>query len=112
MKYIIVREQQGLETPVFCLAPRTHAELATAWRRDDSRCIVSAGFVEFLPEGVRTFGRSTSLNLGPRPHDARLIAAFYKATLAAGLSSEARVAGADTHTVTFPRVDAAHPIQA
>lgn len=92
MKYIILRESDGIEFPVFCLAPKTHADMAAAWRRDDRLHIVSAGFVEFLPEGVRTFGFSTTLHLAARERDARLIAAFYKAQLATALDLEARMA--------------------
>ena len=90
MKYIIVSDPEGPAIPVFCLAPMTHLEMAHAWRGRPARRVLSAGFVEFLPEGVRTFGFSTSLNLGPGPDDARLIAAFYKHTLATVIEQEAR----------------------
>ncbi len=84
MKYIIVQEEDGMQVPVFCFAPKLHTDLATAWRRTPASRVVSAGFVEIHPNGVRTFGFSTSLNLGPRQQDAQIIAAFYKATLALG----------------------------
>lgn len=92
MKYLFIRDAEGLEFPVFCLAPKTHAEMATAWRRNDQSKVVSAGFCEFGPFGqVATFGFSTSLNLGPRADDARLIAAFYKAGLATAVGRPAPV---------------------
>jgi len=82
MKYIIITDEIGVEFPVFCLAPQSHQELATAWRRNDSLRVVSAGFVEFAADGSATvFGRSTGLNLGPRPQDARIISTFYHLTL-------------------------------
>lgn len=82
MKYIFIRRPNGDEFPVFCLAPQKHSEMATAWRRDDRSQVVSAGFCEFLPAGiVRVFGRSDSLNFGPRPGDAATISAYYLGTL-------------------------------
>lgn len=87
MKYLIIRDLEGMEFPVFCLAPLKHEQMATAWRRDEGMRVVSAGFVEFGPAGVRTFGYSDSLNLYPRPQDARLIATFYKVTLELGANS-------------------------
>lgn len=92
MKYLMIQDGDGLEFPVFCLAPRTHAEMAKAWRRNDSSRVLSGGFVEFLPEGVRCFGFSSSLNLAPRERDARIIAAFYKAQLSTALGLESRMA--------------------
>lgn len=88
MKYLIIRDAHGVEFPVFCVAPQTHAEMATAWRRSDSNRVVAGGFVELLPACVRVFGHSTSLALYPRPQDAQLIAAFYRATLALGESQQ------------------------
>jgi hypothetical protein len=90
MKYLIIRDEHGLETPVFCLAPKTHEQMATAWRRDANSRVVSAGFCEIFPTlpdempRVRTFGFSSSLNIGPRPQDARIIAGFYKLTVEMG----------------------------
>ena len=85
MKYVFFAN--ALE-PAFCVAPDTHARLAA--RNAGKGAPVSAGYVEFLPTGVRTFGHSHSLELGPRPGDAQLIAAFYKQTLAQGVAQEAR----------------------
>lgn len=108
MKYIIFDDPQAGEFAVFCLAPQTHAQMATAWRRDPTRRVVSAGFCEFVapvsprmtgenrgqPPGgehaatrpctiVRVFGRSESLNLGNRgAKDAALITAMYLGTVA------------------------------
>lgn len=86
MKYIIIRPEDGTEFPVFCVAPKTHADLATAWRRNDRSTIVAAGFVDFGPfpstGQVATFGESVSLKMGPRPQDARIISTFYRTTLA------------------------------
>lgn len=94
MKYVIIQEPDGSEFPVFCVAPQTHAELATAWRRNDSRKVVAAGFVEFLATGAAlVFGRSTSLDLGPRPRDAALITTFTMATLTMARSDEASEVG-------------------
>jgi len=83
MKYAIIQDiDSGLEFPVFCLAPRTHEEMATAWRPDpQKRRVVSAGFCYFTRHQVTTYGHSQSLNLGPRQDDARIIAAYYRATL-------------------------------
>ncbi|HSV93123.1 MAG TPA: hypothetical protein VLH81_08600 [Desulfobacterales bacterium] len=102
MKYLIIRDQHGQEFPVFCLAPKTHEQMATAWlgaRNSrglpaEAPCegrVIAAGFVEFLPAGVRVFGHSTSLNLYPRPQDAQLIAAVYRATLAMGETQQPSV---------------------
>lgn len=84
MKYLIIQEADGTEFPVFCCAPQTHAELATAWRRTGPRKVVAAGFVEFRASGVAVvFGRSDSLDLGPRPdRDAALITAMHLGTVA------------------------------
>lgn len=82
MKYLMIEDATGLRFPVFCCAPQTHADMATAWRRDDSRKVCSAGFVCFYADGTaETFGASASLNLRPRPEDAAIITAFYRATL-------------------------------
>lgn len=105
MKYIIIRESSGSEFAAFCLAPQTHAQLAAAWGAVPAvdptraftwaRVVIAAGFCEFvapLPnhraEGaqdtcsfVRVFGRSDSLNLGPRPKDAALISMLYHGTV-------------------------------
>jgi hypothetical protein len=82
MKYIIV-DHDGIEQAYFCVAPVTHSDLAAAWRREPAR-VVSAGFCEFTPEGVRTFGYSVSLRMGPRAVDAGIIRAFYQETVAQG----------------------------
>lgn len=82
MKYIILRDEYGAENPVFFLAPFTHLDIAEAWTRVAPMQAVSAGFVRFLPDdSVATFGRSESLHLSPRPQDASLIRALYRATL-------------------------------
>jgi hypothetical protein len=83
MKYLIIKDaESGFTFPVFCVAPQTHADLATAWRRSDARQVMSAGFVCFYADGsAETFGESVSLRLRPRPEDAAIITAFYRATL-------------------------------
>lgn len=83
MKYIIIQDELGGEFAVFCLAPQTHAEMATAWRRDTTRRVVAAGFCEFLSTGhAIVFGRSDSLNLGNRgTQDAAMITAMYLGTV-------------------------------
>lgn len=92
MKYIILREPDGSEFPVFCLAPQTHAELAAAWQsRGPARRPVAAGFVEFLASGAAiVFGYSDSLRLGPRPADAALITAMHMGTVTMARVTEAR----------------------
>lgn len=87
MKYIIYREADGGEFPLFCLAPVSHrdlAGLATAAR--PGRTVVSAGFVEITEVAAgslaRCFGASESLGLAARPEaDSRLIGALYSATI-------------------------------
>ena len=83
MKYIVLKDERGGEFAVFCLAPQTHAEMATAWRRDTTRRVVAAGFCEFLSTGhAIVFGQSDSLNLGNRgTQDAALISAMYLGTV-------------------------------
>jgi hypothetical protein len=89
MKYLIIQESDGSEFPVFCVAPLTHAQLAAAFRPDDRRRVVAAGFVEFLASGAAlVFGRSESLQLGPRPKDAALITALTMATVRMGRDAE------------------------
>jgi hypothetical protein len=91
VKYIIVRNPAGFERVFFALSPVAHSDLAAAFAREPDR-VVSAGFVEFYVEAyancVRTFGRSESLNLEPRPQDARLIGVLTHATLQAALAAE------------------------
>lgn len=98
MKYIIIEDERGGEFPVFCLAPQKHAEMATAWRRDETRRVVAAGFCEFISPlagetawGVRVFGESDSLNLGNRgAKDEALISVMYHGTLAMAKPAERR----------------------
>lgn len=80
MKYVVVQNPSGFERVFLALAPVTHADLAAAFAHAPDR-VVSAGFVQLAVEGIRTFGRSDSLNVGPRPRDARLIDAMYRSTL-------------------------------
>lgn len=94
MKYIIVRDQDGIEIPHFACAPVTHRELAAAWRRDDSRTVVAAGFVEIHDDQAFVFGRSESIELGPRPGDALLLTAFYRATVRMAREADARTPSA------------------
>jgi hypothetical protein len=95
MKYIMIQDSDGLEFPVFGVAPLTHAQLAAAFRPDDSRRVVSAGFVEFLPTGAAlVFGHSESLGLGPRPgRDAALITAMHFGTVRMARALESREPG-------------------
>lgn len=73
----------GLLTPVFTVAPITHAQLAAAFSR--THAPASAGFCEPLPDGRwRTFGFSDSLCLTPQPGDAQLIEVFVRQTAALG----------------------------
>lgn len=82
LKYIVIRDEHtGLEFPVFAPAPVTHADMAAAWRRDpEQRRVVGAGFCQLTSTHAVTYGHSTSLQLGPRAEDARLIAAFATVT--------------------------------
>ncbi len=87
MKYIVIAPADGEPFPVFCCAPQSHAEMASAWRRTPASRVLSAGFFYVAAcwppsvVNVATYGRSESLNLGPRPEDARLIAAAIATTL-------------------------------
>ena len=81
LKYVMVREESsGIEFPVFACAPVTHEAMATAWRRNDSRRVVSAGFCQLTATHAITYGYSMSLRMGPRDEDARLIAVFTRVT--------------------------------
>jgi hypothetical protein len=85
MKYVMLRPlKPGTDFPVFCLAPQTHAMLASRFAGDARP--IAAGFCEFYAADgaakVRTFGFSNSLNLGPGRLDAALIEGFYNGTLA------------------------------
>lgn len=82
MKYIMIREASGAEFPKFCCAPDTHRELwALHYAAKAGRSVLSAGFYTELPAGaIRTFGRSESLDLGPRPQDAAILQAWISAT--------------------------------
>ena len=81
MKYCIFLRPDGTEFAAFCLAPQTHAELAAAWRRNESTRVVSAGYVRLHADGfAETYGESITLALKPRDTDAKFIAAFYRAT--------------------------------
>jgi hypothetical protein len=94
MKYVIIQDRDGLEFPVFGVAPVTHAQLAAAFRPDDTRRVVAAGFVEFLPTGAAiVFGRSESLDIGTRPdRDGALIAAMHLGTVRMARETEFRTA--------------------
>lgn len=81
MKYLIAQRKDDAEQPVLFTAPLTHRDMATMLEMEDYK-ILSAGFVRFERGAhVTTHDRSESLNLGPRPTDAALISAFYRATL-------------------------------
>jgi hypothetical protein len=84
MKYIILQDQNGIQFAAFCFAPQTHEQLATAWRRDESRRVVSAGFVEFHDNRALVFGYSASLQIGPGPNDEKFLTAFYRLTVKQG----------------------------
>jgi hypothetical protein len=92
MKYIIIRRPDGTEHVYGCMCPDTHAELATAHRRNDASVVVAAGFCEFITANgrtiVQTFGRSESLNLGRRSEDAKLIEVSYNLTVESGWRDE------------------------
>lgn len=98
LKYLVLREATGVEFPVFCTGLQTHAELATAWLVGPARRrVVSAGFVRFAAEGVTVCGHSESLDLAPRPQDARLIAVCAHAT-----HRMADLAAPPAHTALYP----------
>jgi len=84
MKYLILDPRPGVKdfTRVACFcAPTLHKDEAEKWAA--THAPVAAGFIEVGGGGaVRTFGRSDSLGLAPRPNDAALIASFIRATLA------------------------------
>lgn len=131
MKYIIIRESSGSEFAAFCLAPQTHAQLAAAWGAVTAatpplapghvwrRVVIAAGFCEFvapLPnhraEGaqdtcsfVRVFGRSDSLNLGPRPKDAALISMLYHGTVEMNRAADQAEALATVTELAGPALD-------
>lgn len=49
----------------------------------------SAGYLRFLEnERFETFGRSENLNIGTHPDDARMLSAFYSATLKTAPAAE------------------------
>jgi hypothetical protein len=82
MKYIILRSPEGAFAAVCSPAHFTHADLAQPYLAQGYTA-QSAGFLRFLPEGrFETFGHSESLHLEPHGDDARLLSAFYTATLA------------------------------
>ncbi len=89
MKYIIIKEASGAEFPHFCCAPCTHRELwSMVFAAKPGRTLVSAGFYhEPVCGEVRTFGRSDSLELDPRPGDALLIHAWVSVTRTTALAS-------------------------
>ncbi len=89
MKFVVIRDAQGIETPHFAVAPVTHRQLADAWLRQPGRSVVSAGFVEIHADKAHVFGRSESLDLGPRLADAALITAFYRATVRMARTADA-----------------------
>ena len=81
MKYLIVRRQEEPEQIVVFAGSISHADMATILRADGF-ALISAGFVAFHADGsATTHDRSVSLNLGPRPGDAALIAAYHRAML-------------------------------
>lgn len=88
LKYIYIRERDGTEFPAFCMVPMTHLELALSLQSyKPGRTIVSAGFVEFTGSEARTYGRSESLNLGPRNSDHVFLTTFARATATAAAAS-------------------------
>lgn len=89
MKYLILEPAEGVKDfPVVqCFfAPTLHKEVAARWAATHTP--VSAGFVDFSPDGdVATFGASTSLQLAPRLQDAAILKSLNRATLAMARSS-------------------------
>lgn len=80
VKFVVLRPHTAAhgQLVLLGLAPTTHRDLAAAHISTHSP--VSAGFVSFGPEGVRTYGSSDSLCLTPAPGDAALIDALMRAT--------------------------------
>lgn len=88
LKYIIIREGDGPEIPMFTLVPITHRELMKYILASKPRAAaVSAGFVEWVQGEARTYGRSESLDIGPRPEDAKFFTVFARQTAAAAAAS-------------------------
>lgn len=88
MKYIIALAPDKIEQPVLFTAPLSHRDMATMLE-GEGYTLVSAGFMRFgLGAVITTHDRSVSLELDPRPQDAALLTAFYRATLdSIGLSA-------------------------
>jgi hypothetical protein len=80
LKYIRLRPHvpHDLERFLFTLAPVSHRELAAG--HATTHTPISAGFVVFEFNVVRTYGCSDSLCLTPDPDDARLISALAATT--------------------------------
>ncbi len=82
MKYVVFQHQQSGRMEIrLAPAPTTHRQLAKELEPLGFKP-VSAGFARFLPDGrFEACGYSTSLNLTPHADDARLLSAFYTATI-------------------------------
>jgi hypothetical protein len=85
MKYVILSPKPGvrdLDRVIAFAAPTLHKEAADKW--SETHQPVAAGFFRTVAIGgetrIETFGRSDSLQMGPRPVDAGLIASFERAT--------------------------------
>ena len=84
MKYVAVQHPVTGTIEFHCSMLKKHEEIAAPYvaRGYTAR---SAAFLRFLPgERFETFGQSTSLGLGPHADDARMLSAFYSATLREG----------------------------
>ena len=82
LKYVIMRHRaNGGSFPVLGVAPTTHRALADGFRHARA---ISAGFAEFTPHEVRTYGNSQSLGLVPGPDDAAQLTAFARANFKTG----------------------------
>ena len=67
MKYITIASHDALKlTPILFSQQISHADMAAKWRLNKP---IGAGFVTFHDGLPACVGFSTSLNLGPSPHD-------------------------------------------
>jgi len=82
MKYVMLQNfKTGFLSPVFCVAPMTHRDLALAFASTHQP--ISAGFCDKGPDDEWVvFGESESLSLKANPSDGRFITGFIRATLA------------------------------
>lgn len=72
MKYIIVKEHDGLESGVVFPEHLSHCDIAKV-HRATGLCVVSAGFCS-LASPVRSWGRSDSMNMESRDTDQKVLA--------------------------------------